>query len=45
MKAITFTEAGEDETTREISNKRARSEQRSASQTGKENGKRPKLQV
>jgi len=45
MMAITFAEAGEDTTAREILGKRTESEKQSESRTRKESGKRPKLQM
>jgi hypothetical protein len=45
MMAITFAEAGEDETAREILDKRTGREKRSESRSRKESGNRPKLHV
>jgi len=45
MMAITFAEAGEDATAREILDKRTESEKWSGSRTGKEARKRSKLQM
>ena len=45
MMAITFAEAGEDQTAREIMDKRTGREQRPESKVRKETGKRPQLRV